>query len=234
MDNQIKEAIVLAGGLGTRLQSEIGEFPKSLAPVNGKPFLHYLLSKLKASGIETVILSVGYKHELIVAEIGDSYLGMKILYAIEKEPQGTGGGIKLALEKTKAPVLFVCNGDTFFDINLKELADYHFENHATCTLALKKLSNVDRYGSIELDSDGKITKFTEKKFREEAIINGGVYCINHGILIHYPVNTPFSFETNYLEKNPTAKKIYGKVFDAYFMDIGVPEDYQKFQKDMQS
>jgi D-glycero-alpha-D-manno-heptose 1-phosphate guanylyltransferase len=231
MDNPIKDAIVLAGGLGTRLRSEIGELPKSLAPVNGKPFLHYLLSYLKKNGVERVMLSVGFNHEQIVAAIGDSFEGMKIEYAIEKEPLGTGGAIKLALEKTKAEKLFVCNGDTYFDIDLADLANYHLSSKAMCTLALKKMHNVERYGSIDLTEDGKVKAFSEKKFRETAIINGGIYCINRGILIHYPVNTPFSFETNYMENNPIAKNIFGKIYDSYFMDIGVPEDYQKFQQD---
>ncbi|MBI3136885.1 MAG: nucleotidyltransferase family protein [Bacteroidetes bacterium] len=233
MDNPIKQAIVLAGGLGTRLRSEIGEFPKVLAPVNGQPFLHYLLRYLKKNGIETVILSVGYKYELIVEAVGEEFEGMKLIYAIEKEPLGTGGAIKLALEKTKADILYVCNGDTFFDISLKELSDIHFEKKSNCTMALKKLHNVDRYGSVEMDETGKITAFHEKKFRAEAVINGGIYCINRSLLIHYPVNTPFSLETNYLENNPKAKKIYGHCFDAYFMDIGVPEDYRQFQKDVE-
>jgi len=233
MDNPIKEAIVLAGGLGTRLRSEIGEFPKTLASVNNQPFLHYLLRYLKKNGIERVILSVGYKHELVEEAIGKNFEGIQIDYAIEKEPLGTGGGIKLALEQTKSDVIFVCNGDTYFDVDLKALADFHFEKKSNCTIALKKLQNVSRYGSVEMDAEGKVTAFREKQFREETIINGGIYCINRGLLIHYPVNTPFSLETNYLENNPKAKKIFGRVFDSYFMDIGVPEDYQQFQKDVQ-
>jgi D-glycero-alpha-D-manno-heptose 1-phosphate guanylyltransferase len=232
MDNPIKEAIVLAGGQGTRLRSEIGELPKALAPVNGQPFIHFLLRYLKKNGIETVILSVGYKHELIAEALGDTFEGLKLIYAIEKQPLGTGGGIKLALEKTKTDILYVCNGDTFFDVDLKALSDFHFAKQSNCTIALKELENVDRYGNIETDDTGKVTAFLEKQPRAEATVNGGVYCINRGLLIHYPVNTPFSLETNYLENNPKAKKIYGKRFDAYFKDIGVPEDYHQFQKDV--
>lgn len=231
MDNKIKDAVILAGGLGTRLRSEIGEFPKVLAPVNGKPFLSFVLDYLQKNGIETVVLSVGYKAELIQQEFGDNYKGLKLIYAIESSPLGTGGAMKLALEKNKAEMLFILNGDTFFDIDLKVLENFHLQNKSTCTLALKKMKNVDRYGNVEIDPAGKILAFSEKKFREEAVINGGIYCINRGILIHYPVNTPFSFETNYLENKPQAKNIFGKLFDNYFMDIGVPEDYQQFQKD---
>lgn len=231
MDHQITEAIVLAGGLGTRLRSEIGEFPKSLAPINGKPFLIYVLDYLKSQGIKTVILSVGYKHEMIEQAIGTNYQGLSIIYAIESEPRGTGGGLKLALEKTKTDDIIVCNGDTIFEIDLHLLIKKHFENTSNCTIALKNMENVDRYGNVVIDDEGKIIAFHEKAFREKALINGGIYCIKRGILTHYPVNTPFSFETNYLENGTKAKKIFGVVFDNYFMDIGVPEDYKQFELD---
>jgi D-glycero-alpha-D-manno-heptose 1-phosphate guanylyltransferase len=138
MDNKIKDAVILAGGLGTRLRSEIGEFPKVLAPVNGKPFLSFVLDYLQKNGIETVVLSVGYKAELIQQEFGENYKGLKLIYAIESSPLGTGGAMKLALEKNKAEMLFILNGDTFFDIDLKELENFHLQNKSTCTLALKK------------------------------------------------------------------------------------------------
>lgn len=231
MENSIKEAIILAGGLGTRLRSEIGEVPKSLAPVNNQPFLNYLLRYLKKNGITRVVLAVGYKHESIQTIIGNYFEGIEIEYSVEKEPLGTGGALKLALELVKENVVFVCNGDTYFDIDLEILYKYHIEKNSTCTLALKKLLNVERYGNVQLN-DGKVVAFQEKQLRDVAIINGGIYCVNKGILIHYPVNTPFSLEKNYLENNPKAKKIYGLEFDSYFMDIGIPEDYQTFQKDM--
>jgi D-glycero-alpha-D-manno-heptose 1-phosphate guanylyltransferase len=233
MDNAVTEAIILAGGLGTRLRSEIGEFPKSLAPVNGQPFIHYLLHYLKKQGIQSAVLSVGYKHELIEQALGSSFEGIKIQYVVEEEPMGTGGGMKLALEKTAGQMVFVFNGDTYFDIDLQELLKHHLDKKSNCTLALKELHNVDRYGSVEMNDDSKIVAFHEKQLREKTLINGGIYCINRGVLIHYPVGTPFSFETNYLEKNASAKHIYGKVFDNYFKDIGVPDDYHQFEKDMQ-
>lgn len=232
MDNPVKEAIVLAGGLGTRLRDAIGEFPKCLAPVNGKPFLDYVLNYLESQKIQRVILSVGYKHELICEKYGNQFGSLELVYAIEKEPLGTGGAIKLALEKSKSEVLFVLNGDTYFDISLKDLHHFHLEKNANCSIALKKLFHVDRYGMVDLNDEGKVTAFREKEYREETIINGGIYCINKGILIHYPVNTPFSFEKNYLENNPKAKKIAGKIFDNYFIDIGIPEDYKQFEADM--
>lgn len=233
MDNQVTEAIILAGGLGTRLRSEIGESPKSLAPVNGQPFLVYLLRYLKNQGITSVVISVGYKGELIQQAIGTNFEGITIQYAVENEPMGTGGGMKLALEKIKSDCVFVFNGDTYFDIDLGKLLQTHINKKSNCTIALKELQNVERYGSVEMNEEQKITAFKEKQFREKTLINGGIYCINRGVLIHYPVGTPFSFETNYLEKNTPAKNIFGCLFDSYFMDIGVPEDYHQFEKDMQ-
>ena len=233
MDNQVTEAIILAGGLGTRLRSEIGDFPKSLAPVNGQPFLNHLLRYLKTQGIKSVVLSVGYKRELIEQAIGNDFEGISIQYAVEDEPMGTGGGMKLALEKTTSDYVFVFNGDTYFDIDLEKLQKYHVEKKSNCTIALKELNHVERYGTVEMNEDSKIIAFHEKQPREKAVINGGIYCINRGVLIHYPVGTPFSFETNYLEKNTPAKNIHGLIFDNYFIDIGVPEDYHQFEKDMQ-
>lgn len=232
MDNSVTEAIVLAGGLGTRLRSEIGESPKVLAPVNGKPFLNFVLQFLKNNGIKTVVLAVGYKYEMIENAFGNSFDGMELIYSIEKEPRGTGGAMKLALERTKSDIVFVVNGDTIFNIPLQDLAKFHREKYAVCSIALKKLYKVERYGSIELDEESKIVAFREKEPRDETVINGGIYCINKGVLIHYPVNTPFSFETNYLQNSPRAKKIFGKTYDSYFKDIGVPDDYHEFEKDM--
>jgi len=231
MDYQINEAIILAGGLGTRLKSEIGDHPKSLAPIDGQPFLAYLLRYLKKNGISSVILAVGYKHQLIIDAFGEEWEGMKITYSIETELMGTGGALKLALEKSNSEQLFVLNGDTFFDIDLQQLAKFHNQKKSTCTIALKELDNVDRYGNVVLDEEQKIIGFKEKAYREKALINGGIYCINYGILIHYPVGTPFSFEGNYLERNTPAKNIFGCIYTDYFIDIGVPQDYKKFQED---
>lgn len=231
MSNPVKEAIVLAGEPVSPLQHENGEIPKAMVSINGKPFLNYLLSFLRKNGITNVLLAVGYKHEMIRAAFGDSFEGMKITYAVEKEPLDTGGGIKLALENTEADVLFVFSCDTFLDINLAELSQFHFEKKSTCSVALTKLHGSNRAGVIELNEDEKIISFKNKQSVNDSIVNTGVYCINKGVLIHYPVNTPFSFEKNYLENNPKAKNIFGKIFDAYFVDLSVAEDCQKFAMD---
>ena len=231
MENNVSEAIILAGGLGTRLRSEIGDYPKPMAEVNGNPFLSYLFKYLKSQNISSVVLSVGYKWEIIQDYFGDNYQGIDILYAVEKERLGTGGGIKLALSYIKGSCAFVINGDTYFDVDLAEIYRNHQLNNSKCTLALKPLQNVDRYGLVEL-SETKITAFKEKEFREETLINGGIYCINKNILDGFESETNFSFENDYLEIDTQSKEIYGCVFEDYFKDIGIPEDYHQFEKDI--
>jgi len=232
LENKIDEAIVLAGGLGQRLRSEIGELPKSMAMVNGQPFLHFLFHYLNNQGIRSVILSVGYKWETIRDYFGYDYKGLKITYAVEEDPLGTGGGIRLALEKIEGDTTFVLNGDTFFKIDLNELALVHTENSADCTLALKTLKEVDRYGLVEMEGK-RIIAFKEKEYRKKTIINGGIYCINKSTLFNFQTNTNFSFEKDYLEINPKRKLIYGCLFEHYFKDIGIPEDYRQFEIDME-
>ena len=228
MDIKIREAIVLAGGLGTRLRSEIGEFPKPLAPINGEPFLTHVFTYLQKNGINKVVLSVGYKWELIEAKYGNQWNDISIKYAVENQRLGTGGAIKLAMNQIESADFYVLNGDTLFDVNLLTLEAFHFKTKAQCSLGLKELKNVDRYGCVDVDGD-KIISFQEKEFRKETIINGGIYCVNKSITNEFPQEDVFSFESNYLEANTLNKSIYGCIFNEYFIDIGIPEDYKVFE-----
>lgn len=228
MDIKIREAIVLAGGLGTRLRSEIGEFPKPLAPINNEPFLTFVFKYLQKNGINKVVLSVGYKWELIQEKYGNQWEDIQIKYAVEKERLGTGGAIKLAMKHIESDDFYVLNGDTLFDVNLLTLENFHFNNSAQCSLALKEMFKVDRYGCVDLKSD-KITGFQEKQYQDKTIINGGIYCVNKSILKDFPNLDIFSFESDYLEINTQQKAIFGKVFNDYFIDIGIPEDYKAFE-----
>ena len=232
MDRTIKEGIVLAGGLGTRLRSEIGDYPKPLALINDRPFLSYLLDYLIAQSVSKVVLSVGYKWEMIRDKYGYNYNGLEILYAIEEKPLGTGGGIRLAMEQLSTDHFFVLNGDTYFDISLTDLASFYLDHRADCALALKELHNVDRYGCVSVNSEHRITGFEEKAFREKTIINGGIYCLNKAVLHDFPIGQNFSFETDFLEKKTGEKRICGKIYTDYFIDIGIPEDYKQFARDM--
>jgi D-glycero-alpha-D-manno-heptose 1-phosphate guanylyltransferase len=221
-------AIVLAGGLGTRLRGVINDLPKPMAMINGKPFLHYVLLYLTQQKVKKAILSVGYKANIIETYFGDKYLDVELVYSKELEPLGTGGGIKKAFEYVK-DFAWVLNGDTFFDINLSALSDFHFKTKADVSLALKQMENFDRYGTVEMMAD-RIVKFEEKKPLAEGLINGGVYFFNKAMLDRVE-EQKFSFEKEVLEKYVSVAQINGKAFRNYFIDIGIPEDYTKAQLD---
>ena len=156
------EAIILAGGFGTRLQGLVKDVPKPMAPVNGRPFLTYVLDHLLRYDVSRIILSVGYKHEAIQAYFGSAYHSVPIVYAVENTPLGTGGGIKKALEMARSSPVLVVNGDTFFDVGLDALLAAHHERNADVTMAVKEMDNVERYGSVTFDSSGRLTFFGEK------------------------------------------------------------------------
>lgn len=207
-----------------------------MAPVNGKPFLHYLFVYLKGQGVRHAILSVGYKAETIRSYFGDTYLGISIIYMEEHEPLGTGGGIYQAITLADGPA-YVLNGDTFFDVNLKELLAFYNENNADIALGLKRMTNFDRYGTVELSRENRIERFTEKQFLAEGLINGGVYVISKTAFSRIEdeqealLPRKFSFEKDVLEKHINLLGLYGRVCDGYFIDIGIPQDYEQAQTD---
>ncbi len=231
------EVIILAGGLGTRLRSVVSEVPKCMAPVAGKPFLWYLLKYLTRYEINRVVLSVGYLREVIfkwIEEVKDEF-PFEFDYAIEEEPLGTGGGIRLALSRVKNDIAFVLNGDTFFDVNLDRLYDCHICSHKAITLALKTMKNFERYGSVGLDkTTGTILSFNEKKYCKEGLINGGVYVIEKNASYFDKLPAKFSFETVVLEPLCVANELQGVVMEGYFIDIGIPEDYRKADNEFSS
>jgi len=231
----IKQAIILAGGLGTRLRSVISDVPKCMALVDEKPFLHYLIEFLQKNGIEQFIFSVGYLHEVIEKYLQENYSHLHYDISFEKEPLGTGGAIRLACTQTSEENVLVCNGDTFYKIDFDLLDKFHKEKKAECTLCLKPMKNFDRYGVVELNEDDSVSSFKEKKFYTKGIINGGVYALNVTRFLKNNLPEKFSFEKDYLEKNVQSIKakahLYGLIQDAYFIDIGIPEDYERAQKD---
>jgi D-glycero-alpha-D-manno-heptose 1-phosphate guanylyltransferase len=229
----IKEAIILAGGFGTRLRSVITDLPKPMAPVNGKPFLHYLFLYLKHYNIQKVILSVGYLAEKVETEFGKNYLGIEVDYAYEKEALGTGGGIRLAMEKCSGAHVMVLNGDTFFDVKLDEFFETHLGGSSDATLALRKVEDASRYGTIELDGN-RIVAFKEKSnvVKGSALINGGVYLLRKKTFLgNTEAEKVFSIENDFFAK--LADKLWLQAFpcDGYFIDIGIPEDYERAQSE---
>ena len=233
----IKEAIILAGGLGTRLRTVISDIPKCLAPINGVPFLHYLVDYLQKQGIESFIFSVGYLHEKVEKFLLANYPDLKYQLALEQEPLGTGGAIKLAIQKAKEKNVIVCNGDTMFKIDVKALSVFHLDKNAACTLSLKPMENFERYGVVEIDKKGKVNSFKEKQFYHSGLINGGVYALNTSQFSEDDLPNIFSFEKDYLEKkvnieSNNGSEIFGFIQDQYFIDIGIPEDYEKAEREL--
>ena len=229
----LSTAIILAGGYGTRLQSVVSDLPKPMAPVNGQPFLDYQLQYLKNYGFKNVVLSVGYLSEKISAHYGASFNGITLFYAREKVPLGTGGGIRLALEQCADENIFVLNGDSFFDVDLNNFFMKHNEKAAQFSLALRKVNDASRYGAIEKNHEDRVISFREKNgTAAPGTINGGVYILSKNIFIEATnQHTNFSIEKDFFEKHLNDLAIYGFEFDGYFLDIGIPEDYNKAQND---
>ena len=229
---EIKEAIILAGGLGTRLKPSVPGLPKCMAVVNGKPFLSYIIDYYSRQGIQKFIFALGYKHGVISAWLKEQYPSLPVEYTIENEPLGTGGAIQLAVEKVKEKTVLILNGDTFFKTDLAVLAAFHTKNASACTLSLKPMKNFERYGVVETDEEGLIQSFKEKNYYPEGLINGGVYLLNTGRFRQQKRPAAFSFEKDYLERFFSAMPMYGCVQDGYFIDIGIPEDFEQTQKKM--
>ena len=224
----IREAIVLAGGFGTRLRSMVTDLPKPMAPVAGRPFLEYILDDLAAQGIQHAILAVGHLRHTIMEHFGSSYAGMRLSYSEEVEPLGTGGGIRQACEHLEGVEAFVINGDTFFQVDLDRLAQIHQERRNLLTLALKPMRDFDRYGTVLVDADGLVVGFHEKRPLSEGFINGGVYAL-HRDLFRKELPEVFSFEKEVLEKRHGERSMGSFVSDGLFIDIGIPEDYLRAQ-----
>jgi D-glycero-alpha-D-manno-heptose 1-phosphate guanylyltransferase len=224
-----REAIVLAGGLGTRLHEMLPGIPKCMAMVNGKPFLTYVLDYLIEQDIDKVILSVGYLKDHIINYFGDNYQSLEIEYAIENELLGTGGAIKLSFGFCKQDVAFVINGDTCFFPDLKAMEDLHLLTSADITIAAKQMTDTIRYGLIQTDHSGRITDFREKHpVSGKGLINGGIYMINRKIVETFP-QQKFSLENEVFKKLCSEYKMQAFQSDAFFLDMGIPEDYMKAQ-----
>lgn len=224
------EAIILAGGFGTRLRHVVSDVPKPMAPMNdsGKPFLSVLLKKLSEEGITHVVLSTGYMSEVIETYFGNNYAGIRIDYSVEKTPLFTGGAVKLALSKCQEDTLFVLNGDTYFDVDLAAMFAFHTEQRADFTVAIKEMHDFDRYGTVEVQ-DGRIISFREKQYREDGWINGGIYCLKRSFLADFPM-TKFSLEKDFMEKKLSEINMMAFPSEGYFIDIGIPEDYALARK----
>jgi D-glycero-alpha-D-manno-heptose 1-phosphate guanylyltransferase len=226
------EAIILAGGFGTRLQQVVTDIPKSMALVNGRPFIEYLLNYLSGQGIGKFIFSVGYKKETIQNHLGKQFKNIPVEYAVEEEPLGTGGGINNAMKMVEGKSAFVLNGDSMFRLDLKALSQLHAEVNADITLALRFLEETERFGSVRIDDHKRIVRFIEKGSETgPGYINGGIYLINKSYLSSPVFPEKFSIETECFERHCMESRFFGFPSKGYFLDIGIPEDFYRAENE---
>lgn len=227
------DAIILAGGFGTRLRPAVSEVPKCMAPVSGKPFLWYLLKYLEGYPVERVVLSLGYLHEVVEEWVSRNRWPFKVEYSVEDTPLGTGGAIALALDNM-GPVsgkVLIINGDTLFNVDLDAFAA---SADMPVNIALRPMADTSRYGRVHLEN-GTVMGFREKQPGTSGFINGGVYLINPETAGLGTIPRPFSFERDYLEKicaEDSGSGVGGFVSDTYFLDIGIPEDWARASREL--
>lgn len=222
------EAIVLAGGFGTRLASVVQDVPKPMAPVAGKPFLEYILDDLVKQGVTRIILAVHFKKECIIDHFGSSYHGVEVLYSVEESPLFTGGAIKKAMQFCQEEYVWVINGDTYFEVSMEEMRQSVSKSDKAAAIAVKKMKDFDRYGKVDVDQNGNVIAFHEKAPCTEGLINGGIYYLQKDNLSGCPEK--FSLENDYFPELLKNGKIGAFISEGYFIDIGIPEDYDRAQR----
>lgn len=232
------QAILLCGGMGTRLRSVVSDRPKPMADICGKPFLQYLLEMLRDKGITEVIFALGYMGEMIEEYFQDgSVFGLKIAYSYEEEPLGTGGAIRNALPKILEEEVLVLNADTYFPMDYQGLLRFHQENDGDFSLATRAVPDISRYGAVRRDPAGRILAWNEKLGDGgqplAGEINGGIYVMKKSLIAEIPEGKQ-SLEQDCIPKwLSEGKRIFGLPFEGYFMDIGIPKDYQQFITDVE-
>jgi D-glycero-alpha-D-manno-heptose 1-phosphate guanylyltransferase len=224
------EAIILAGGIGTRLSSRLVDRPKSMALVAGRPFLAILLDRLVQSGCTRVLLSVGHLRSVIMDDFEDSYRGIPIAYVVEETPLGTGGAIRKALEFSREDCCLVLNGDTYVDLNSAELLEFHRSGSSAITIAVAQVKDSGRYGRVRIEREGDteyVIGFEEKGQSDEGWINAGVYALNREFPWPEQLAERFSFENDVLVPRVGSLRPLAFRHAGYFLDIGVPEDLDR-------
>lgn len=222
------EAIVLAGGFGTRLRGIVDDVPKPLAPVAGRPFLAWLLDRLAAGGIRRCILATGYMADVIEQRIGARWQGMEIAYSVESEPLGTGGAIRLAATRLLGGAAHVLNGDTWLEYDPSALESAAHNARAPMAIALARVDDVARYGAVDIDRR-RVTGFREKGEAGPGWVNAGCYFLGADALTRLPAQDAFSFEQAVLQARTRAGEVAAFTDTAGFIDIGVPDDYARAQ-----
>lgn len=231
------KAVVLAGGRGTRLRKAVSGLPKSLAPIGKQPFLNYLLGWLRSQGITEVILAVGHRRRAIVQHYTRHQpQGMSLRYSVETTALGTGGALRNLQSLLIGEEFLVLNGDSIFDVDLRQMLCFHRRHRAQATLALASPTETGRYGSVLLDARSRIKAFIEKqalpspdgsgKTQPPRLISGGLYIMTKAVFRHIPRGREVSLEKEVFPRL-IGGPFYGFPWEGYFIDIGIPEDYQK-------
>jgi D-glycero-alpha-D-manno-heptose 1-phosphate guanylyltransferase len=224
------EAIVLAGGFGTRLRALVPDVPKPMAPIGGRPFLEILLATLSRKGFTRVVLSLGFMSEKIIEHFGDNYAGIDLVYEVESQPLGTGGAIRAALSRCLADHIFVFNGDTYVDIEAEELDSLWQTKHEP-VIVVREVQDTARFGRVEM-RDGQIHRFLEKGSFGPGLINAGCYVLPKHILDDFSLGQAFSLETEFFANYLQRIRFNGFITRGRFIDIGVPDDYALAQTEL--
>ena len=224
-------AIILVGGLGTRLRSAVPDLAKPMAPINGKPFLEYQMDYWIAQGVDHFVLSVGYRKEDIIDHFGKLYKGCQIEYAIEEQPLGTGGGFLKAINLiNQNESVLVLNGDTFFAVDFDQLKQYHNLKKSHWTFSLFRSNQADRYMGMSIGPDGEVVSHKSGTKELGGLANGGVYLVNPTVIVgtSFKLGDKLSLEDDILsELLVQGTRLYGIEFEGQFIDIGLPEDYHR-------
>lgn len=220
------EIVVLAGGLGTRLRPVVAEVPKPLAPVAGRPFLHWLLEGFAQRGIARVVLAIGYRGGMIREAVGTRFAGMAIAYAEEEAPLGTGGALWAALAHCRGSRVFAANGDSWLGMDLAAFASAPAA--ADLVLAVRRVPDRARYGAVLLEGD-RVVGMAEKGGSGPGLVNAGLYLVRTDLPARRPLPAPFSLETEVLAR-PEGLDLRAVATEAPFLDIGTPEDYARAQR----
>ena len=228
------EALILAGGLGTRLRSAVPDRPKPMALVAGRPFLEYVVSSLRRGGVQTIVLAVGHQADKVQRHFGDgARWEVSIRYSQEDAPLGTGGAVKLAGSVLTGDRFLLLNGDSFLELDYGELVRYHAAKRGLVTVAVTRVADRARYGAVDLDGGGAIIAFSPPRVAKGAgWVNGGVYVVSRGVLDQIAPTRPVSLETEVLP-HLVGRGLYGyPAADRYFIDIGTPASYRDAQSSL--
>jgi D-glycero-alpha-D-manno-heptose 1-phosphate guanylyltransferase len=224
------EAIILAGGFGTRLRSVVPDLPKPMAPVAGRPFLEILLTNLSQQGFGRIVLSLGYMADKVISHFGASFAGMELVYEVEVTPLGTGGAVKQALDRCSEDHAFVFNGDTYLEVQAKEI-ETQWLMHRVPIIVARPVDDTARYGRLDVEN-GRVRGFSEKKDPGPGLINAGCYVLPVDILKGFSHQVPFSLESEFLAKKVETDRVDAFVASGQFIDIGVPEDFNRAQTEL--